>query len=118
MTIAETTQGIAVRRSAGGTGRLAMWQWTHSSGSEAMKGRLPVNISYNVTPRAYRSVRESIDRFIRPVCSGAMYDNVPAMNCGGASDWRSRGRRDAIPNPVSQTLSTSSTSTFAGLMSL
>ena len=25
------------------------------------------------------------------------------MNSGGSGDWRSRGRRDAIPNPVSQT---------------
>ena len=33
-------------------------------------------------------------------------------------DWRSCGSRDAIPNPVSQTLSAASTSTFAGLMSL
>ena len=26
------------------------------------------------------------------------------MISGGAGDWRSRGRRDAIPNPVSHTL--------------
>ena len=36
----------------------------------------------------------------------------------GMGDWRSCGCCDAIPKPVSQTLPTSSTSMFAGLMSL
>ena len=45
MTIAETERGTSFSRSAGGTGRLAMWQCTHSIGSEAVKGRLPVSIS-------------------------------------------------------------------------
>ena len=72
MMSAETALGTSCSRSAGGTGCLAMWQCTHSIGSDAVKGRLPVSISYSVTPRAYRSLRASIDRFIRPVCSGAM----------------------------------------------
>jgi len=41
-------------------------------GSAALKGSAPVSSSYSVIPREYRSLRESIDRFIRPVCSGAM----------------------------------------------
>ena len=41
MTMAETAPGTSLRRSAGGTGCLAMWQCTHSSGSAAVKGRLP-----------------------------------------------------------------------------
>ena len=41
------------------------------------------------------------------------------MNSGGSGDWRSRGRRDAMPKPVSQTCPVAeSTSTLAGLMSL
>ena len=52
MMIAETAPGTSLRRSAGGAGCLAMWQCTHSSGSDAVKGRLPVSISYSVTPRA------------------------------------------------------------------
>ena len=72
MMSAETALGTSGRRSAGGAGRRARWQCTHAIGSDAVKGRLPVTISYSVTPRAYRSLRASIDRFIRPVCSGAM----------------------------------------------
>ena len=37
--------GMSVARSRGGTGCLAIWQCTHSIGSEAVKGRLPVSIS-------------------------------------------------------------------------
>ena len=48
--------------------------------------------------------RESIERFIRPVCSGAMYASVPAIVSGGSGAWRSRGGAEAIPKPVSQTL--------------
>ena len=44
MTIAETAPGISFSRSAGGTGRLAMWQCTHSMGSAAVNGRAPVSI--------------------------------------------------------------------------
>ena len=44
MMIAETGPGTSFIRSPGGTGILAMWQWTHSMGVEAMKGRLPVSI--------------------------------------------------------------------------
>jgi hypothetical protein len=37
------------------------------------------------------------------------------MNSGGSGDWRSRGRRDAMPKPVSQTRPVAeSTSTLAG----
>jgi hypothetical protein len=72
MMMAATEVGISFTRSAGETGRRAMWQWTHSIGSDAVNGSVPVTISYSVTPRAYRSLRESMDRFIRPVCSGAM----------------------------------------------
>ena len=50
--MAETGAGTSFTRSPGGTGCLAMWQCTHSIGSEAVKGRLPVSISYSVTPRA------------------------------------------------------------------
>ena len=41
-----------------------------------------------------------MERFILPVCSGAMWESVPAMSSGGSSVWRSRGRRDAMPKPV------------------
>jgi hypothetical protein len=51
ITRAETRPGIFGARSPGGTGCLAIWQCTHSIGSEAVKGRLPVSISYSVTPR-------------------------------------------------------------------
>ena len=40
------------------------------------------------------------------------------MISGGTDDWRAFGSCDAIPNPVSHTLPSSSTNTFAGLMSL
>ncbi len=41
------------------------------------------------------------------------------MTSGGSGDWRSRGRRDAMPKPVSQTSPVAtSTRTLAGLMSL
>jgi hypothetical protein len=50
---------------------------------DAANGSVPVSISYRTTPIEYRSLRESIDRFIRRVCSGAMYASVPAMNSGG-----------------------------------
>ena len=59
-------------RSPGGVGWRAMWQWTHSRGSAPENGSAPVSILYNVTPNEYRSLRVSIDRFMRPVCSGAM----------------------------------------------
>ena len=45
MTIAETTSGMSFSRSAGGTGRRAMWACTHAIGSDAVNGRLPVNSS-------------------------------------------------------------------------
>ena len=45
MMIAETVRGTFFIRSDGGTGRLAMWQCTHSMGSEAVNGSLPVSIS-------------------------------------------------------------------------
>ena len=44
MMIAETALGTFFTRSLGGTGCRAMWQCTHSMGSEAVKGRLPVSI--------------------------------------------------------------------------
>src|ERR1700739_520644 len=103
MMIAETGPGILFNRSQGDPCCFAMWQCTHSIGSEAVKGRLPVIIWYKVTPREYRSLRESIERFIRPVWFGAMYGSVPAMNSGGSGACRSRCNRDAIPKPVSQT---------------
>src|SRR5947209_11300933 len=41
------------------------------------------------------------------------------MNSGGAADWRSRGNREPIPKPMSQTWPLlSSIMTFAGLRSL
>ena len=119
MVIVEMTPGTSFSRSAGGTGRRAMWQWIHSIGSEAENGRLPVTISYSVTPRPYRSLRESSDRFIRPVCSGAMYARVPAITSGGAGAARSRRMREAMPNPVSRTSPlAAATRTLPGLMSL
>ena len=45
MMIAETEPGTFFNRSLGGAGCLAMWQCTHSIGSEAVKGSLPVSIS-------------------------------------------------------------------------
>jgi len=51
---------------------LAIWQWTHSIGSEAIKGRAPVSIFIQGDPERIK-VAPGIDRrFIRPVCSGAM----------------------------------------------
>ncbi|MGX1256223.1 hypothetical protein AB7M37_000719 [Sinorhizobium fredii] len=50
MTIAATGFGIPLTRSSGGIGCLAMWQWIHSIGSEAVNGSVPVSISYSVTP--------------------------------------------------------------------
>src|ERR1700730_10252957 len=41
ITIADTEAGTLLERSSGGVGFLAMWQWTHSIGSEAVKGRPP-----------------------------------------------------------------------------
>jgi hypothetical protein len=42
--MADTVPGAGLVRLSGGAGCLAMWQWTHSMGSAAMKGRTPVNI--------------------------------------------------------------------------
>ena len=44
MVMADTTSGTFVDRWAGGTGILAMWQCTHSIGSDAANGRAPVSI--------------------------------------------------------------------------
>ncbi|CAB3810662.1 hypothetical protein LMG28614_07317 [Paraburkholderia ultramafica] len=44
MTICETGGGMVVNRSPGGTGVLAIWQCTHSIGSAAVKGSVPVSI--------------------------------------------------------------------------
>ena len=44
MMICETGAGIVASRSAGGTGFLAIWQWTHSMGSAAVNGSEPVSI--------------------------------------------------------------------------
>ena len=52
MTMLEIDAGMLSSRSAGVTGVLAIWQWTHSIGSAALNGRLPVNIWYKVTPKA------------------------------------------------------------------
>ena len=65
-----------------------------------MNGSTPVSISYSVTPSEYRSLRESMERFMQPVCSGAMYASVPAIISGGSGARRSRGRREAMPKPV------------------
>ena len=43
--IAETAAGTLVSRSLGAAGCRAMWQCTHSIGSDAVNGRLPVSIS-------------------------------------------------------------------------
>jgi len=60
-------------------------------------------------PGAYSALARghwpSTERFVRPVCSGAMYASVPAMISGGSGAWRSRGRREAMPKPVSHTCS-------------
>ena len=50
--IAEMGSGTFSNSLLGGAGFLAMWQCTHSMGSDAVNGRAPVNISYSVTPRA------------------------------------------------------------------
>ena len=44
MMIAETAPGTSFSRSPGGTGFRAIWQWTHSMGSDAVNGRSPVSI--------------------------------------------------------------------------
>ena len=44
MMMAESEAGTPGRRSAGGTGRRAIWQCTHSIGSVAVNGRAPVSI--------------------------------------------------------------------------
>ena len=41
-----------------------------------------------------------MERFIRPVCSGAIYGSDPLMNSGASSVWRSRGSLDATPKPL------------------
>ena len=51
MMIWETAIGILSNRSLGGTGLLAIWQWTHSIGSDAVNGSEPVSNWYSVTPR-------------------------------------------------------------------
>ena len=48
--IAETAVGALFDRSLAGTACLAMWQCTHSIGSEAVNGRVPVTIWYSVIP--------------------------------------------------------------------
>jgi len=45
MMIAETMPGISALFSTGGIGCLAMWQCTHSIGSVATNGSLPVTLS-------------------------------------------------------------------------
>ena len=40
----EIITGTVADRSAGGTGLRAMWQWTHSIGSDALNGSEPVSI--------------------------------------------------------------------------
>ena len=44
MMIFDTTPGTSFSRSAGVVGRLAMWQCTHSIGSDALNGSEPVSI--------------------------------------------------------------------------
>ena len=45
MMIADTAGGTSLARSAGGTGCRAVWQCTHSIGSDAVNGSVPVTIS-------------------------------------------------------------------------
>ena len=52
MMMAEIDEGISFSRSQGGTGRRAIWPCTNSIGSDAVKGKPPVNISYSATPSA------------------------------------------------------------------
>ena len=40
-------------------------------------------------PKELRSLRASIEQFMRPVCSDAIYAWVPAMISGGEGAWRS-----------------------------
>ena len=44
MMIRETGDGTFASRSPGGTGRRAIWQCTHSIGSDAVNGSCPVSI--------------------------------------------------------------------------
>ena len=44
MMICEIGAGSVPNRSLGGTGFLAMWQCTHSMGSDAVNGSVPVSI--------------------------------------------------------------------------
>ena len=43
--IREDTGSGSATRSRGGTGRRAMWQWIHSSGSAAVNGEAHVGLS-------------------------------------------------------------------------
>jgi len=90
----------------------------HSRGSAAENGSAPVSISYKVTPKRVQ-VAAGINRPIHGAgLFGRHVSEGPAMISGGAGACDSRGSRDAIPNPVSQTLSASSTSNVRRLMSL
>ena len=67
-----TTPGTSFSRSAGGVGCLAMWQWTHSIGSDARERQ---GAREHLVERDAERVEIAAgvdDRFIRPVCSGAM----------------------------------------------
>jgi hypothetical protein len=66
------------RRSSGDTGTRAMCAWINPSGSLPSNGRAPVSAKYSVAPSAYKSLRESTPRPMRPDCSGAMYWGSPA----------------------------------------
>ena len=50
--IADSGAGTFSDRSLGDTGCRAIWQWTHSIGSDALKGSAPVSIWYRLTPSA------------------------------------------------------------------
>ena len=72
ITRSDSRAGTAGLRSTGGVACRARWAWISSRGSDALNGNAPVRVWYRTTPRAYRSLRVSTPRLIRPVCSGGM----------------------------------------------
>jgi len=114
--IADSGSGTSAR-STGGIGRHAIWQWIHSKGRRRQRQRARKHFVQGDAQRV--EIAAGISRAIHPASLlGCHISERAGNNLGGTGDWRSRGSRDAIPKPVTQALPASSTSTFAGLISL
>jgi hypothetical protein len=72
MMIAETEPGTPDNRSLGDTGCLATWQCTSFHRIGSAEGQTTGQHLIKRDAEGVESLRESIERFIRPVCSGAM----------------------------------------------